>query len=735
MRPLQLWGGLECTVNRIGDRCRDQTRLSGHHHRPNDLDLFSDLGLAAIRYPVLWERVAPDDAATPDWAWCDERLGRLRDLAIRPIAGLVHHGSGPRRTHLLDDGFADGLGRYAGQVVERYPWIEDWTPVNEPLTTARFACLYGHWYPHFRDETSFWRALLNQVDATRAAMRAIRRIVPAARLVQTDDLGRTYATAPLFEQAAFDNLRRWAGWDLLFGRVTPDHPLWARLAGQGLGDRLRAIADDPCPPDIVGINHYLTSDRFLDHRLQLYPLRTHGGNGRASYADIEAVRTLDPAPAGLAGALREAWRRYGVPLALTEVHNGCTREEQLRWAGEAWDTAITLRSEGVAIEAVTAWSLLGSQGWNTLLTEHGAYEPGVFDIGGATPRPTALAALWRGLPADAPRHPVSAEPGWWRRPERLLHAPLVRAGGADRTAAFDVAPPLLICGATGTLGRAFARACAMRGIRHLLTGRDTLDLEDVEAIPATLDRIRPWGVINAAGWVRVDEAEAAEADCHRVNATGAVALATACAKREIGCVNFSSDLVFDGLKRDAYLESDHSRPLNAYGRSKVAMEAGCATLPGSLIVRTAAFFSPHDPHNFASAVKRELSRGHAFAAAQDHVVTPTFVPALVDAALDLLIDRADGIWHLAGSEALDWAEFARRIARACNLDPGLVTPVAGTDLGWLARRPVYAALGSEHGSLPQSLDDQISRFAQESDGGDQVSVGEPGINVSASASA
>src|ERR1700712_1839744 len=173
MDELQLWGGPECTVNRTGDTFLDQSARSGHDARPDDLDLFAELGLSAIRYPVLWDRLVTDDPDSPDWRWSDAQLSRLRALGIRPIAGLVHHGSGPRFTNLLDDGFAPGLGHYAGQVAERYPWIEDWTPVNEPLTTARFSALYGHWYPHHRNEESFWRALLNQIDGTRAAMRAI----------------------------------------------------------------------------------------------------------------------------------------------------------------------------------------------------------------------------------------------------------------------------------------------------------------------------------------------------------------------------------------------------------------------------------------------------------------------------------------------------------------------------------------------------------------------------------
>jgi len=711
---LELWGGIECTVNRTRDGYRDQTKMSGHHARPGDLDLLAELGLRAVRYPVLWERIAPEDPGACDWAWTDARLPRLRELGIRPIVGLCHHGSGPRYTDLLDDGFAAKLGAFAGSVVTRYPWIEDWTPINEPLTTARFAALYGHWYPHHRDEGSFWRALLNQTDATRAAMAAVRRVNPRARLIQTDDLGRTYATLPLAAQAAHDNIRRWAGWDLLFGRVTPHHPLWERIARFGLTERLRRIADQPCPPDVVGVNHYLTSDRFLDHRLQRYAPTTHGGNGRIAYADTEAVRVLDPAPEGLAGALREAWARYGRPLSVTEVHNGCTREEQLRWAADAWDAAATLRTEGVDVRAVTAWSLFGAQGWNTLLTDRGVYESGVYDVSSGTPRATALAALWRGLPTAAARHPVTQEPGWWRRPDRLLYPPIVRPAGAAGSRQASTTPPLLICGATGTLGQAFARACAVRAIPCVLTTRAMLDLADPTSIAAALDAHRPWGVVNAAGWVRVDDAETDEAACSRANATGAIALAEACAARGIGSLGFSSDLVFDGASPRPYVESDATAPLNAYGRSKVAFEKGVAGggAAGCLIVRTAAFFSPHDPYNFAHAVATTLATGQRFAAAADQVVTPTYVPALVDAALDLLIDGETGIRHLTHGEAVSWAGFAQRVAVACGLDPSLVEGVPGATFGWRAARPPQAALASERGAMLGPLDDALAAFAR-----------------------
>lgn len=421
MRPLELWGGHECTVNRVGDVYRDQTVLSGHEDRLEDLDLFAGLGVKALRYPVLWERTELRPGIR-DWRWPDARLDRLRRVGVRPIVGLLHHGSGPAWTDLLSPDFSAGLAAHAAAVARRYPWVEDWTPVNEPLTTARFSALYGHWHPHLRDERSFWIALLNQIDATRLAMRAIRTVNARARLIQTEDFGHTFATEPCAEQAEHENQRRLMTWDLLCGRVTSHHPLHPRLAGFGLAGRLAEIAADPCPP-VIGLNHYVTSDRFLDHRLERYPTETHGGNGRVAYADVEAVRVAYPAPPGWVQHLTFLWRRYRLPIAVTECHLGCTREEQLRWLAECWNSALAAREAGADVEAVTAWSLLGSHDWNSLLTRpDGRYESGVFDLTEGSPQPTALAALVRALAEGrTPEFAMTGEAGWWRTERRLTY--------------------------------------------------------------------------------------------------------------------------------------------------------------------------------------------------------------------------------------------------------------------------------------------------------------------------
>ena len=135
--------------------------------------------------------------------------------------------------------------------------------------------------------------------------------------------------------------------------------------------------------------------------------------------------------------------------------------------------------------------------------------------------------------------------------------------------------------------------------------------------------------------------------------------------------------------------------------------------PEALVIRTAAFFSPHDVHNFAVHAVEALRAGRPFAAAQDNFVSPTYVPDLVDAALDLLLDGESGIRHLASHGRLSWAEFAQRIATAAGLDPALVDPVEAASLSLPAERPADAALASEHGQLLAEIDDAIARFLRD----------------------
>lgn len=716
--PLEIWAGVECTVNRVGDEYSDQLELNGHATRLEDLDLFAELGISAIRYPVLWERTAPNSLDEPNWLWADVRLHRLRELGIRPIVGLVHHGSGPRYTSLVDPAFPEKLAAFARMVAQRYPWIDSYTPVNEPLTTARFSGLYGHWYPHGRDDLTFARALLNQCRAIALSMQAIREVNPNAQLVQTDDLGQIFSTPLLAYQAELENERRWLSFDLLCGRLNPDRPTWDYLRWAGITEaELNWFLDNPCPPDIMGINHYLTSDRFLDERLERYPKSAHGGNGKHAYADIEAVRVCTEGTTGVGKLLQAAWERYNLPLAVTEVHLGCTREEQLRWLYEVWRSANEQRQQGVDVRAITAWSLLGAYDWNSLLTRFdGYYEPGVYDLRSPSPRPTALARAIADLAQGvAPNHPLLNTPGWWHREERLLYPPVSCLLGSATDKNINLLPPkpLAIVGATGTLGQAFARLCEIRGIFYRLLSRQEIDITNPASVEATLSDLNPWAVVNAAGYVRVDDAERDVDACLQANAEGPAILAAACAQREIALLTFSSDLVFDGNLSTPYIESDPVAPLNVYGRSKVlAEEKVLSANPASLVVRTSAFFSPWDEYNFVTIALRELEAGNTFIATDD-IVSPTYVPDLVHASLDLFIDGESGLWHLANQGAIAWADLAKLAAKQAGVDGSKIIARPTQELGLMAQRPTYSVLGSNRGLLMPSLDNAIARYLQQ----------------------
>lgn len=725
--PLELWGGVECTFNRVGDRYFDQMERNGHADRIEDLDQFAALGLQAIRYPVLWERTAPDGLEQADWSWADQRLAYLDDLGMRPIVGLVHHGSGPAHTSLIDPQFATGLAQFAQAVATRYPWLEYYTPVNEPLTTARFSGLYGHWYPHHSNDKSFLKALINQCRAVVLSMEAIRQINPAAKLVQTEDLGKVFSTPVLTYQANFENARRWLSFDLLCGRVNPQHELWQYLLYCGIEEaELTWFLDHPCPPDILGINRYLTSDRFLDERLDLYPTSTHGGNGKHQYADVEAVRVRAEGVCSPCTLLKEVWERYHSPIAITEAHLGCTREEQLRWFKEIWDAAQHLRHKAVEIKAVTVWSLLGAYDWTSLVTrDDGFYEPGVFDLrsthgnsSASLPRPTALAQMLRYLSEGREyNHPLLEVPGWWRRPDRFLYPPIPPPSPLSPPPPPLSSPPfspLLIAGATGTLGKAFARICEVRGIPYRLLTRQEMDITSIESVDSILNEVKPWAVINAVGYVRVDDAEREPHLCRLINSDGAAILANACAQRNIGLVNFSSDLVFGGDRDQPYLESDRVAPLNVYGHSKVQAERWVLQHhPCSLVIRTSAFFGPWDDYNFLTLALRTLKSGQVFVAAEDAIVSPTYVPDLVNASLDLLIDGECGIWHLANPGAIAWSDLARLTANLAGVDASPIQPCSIKTLGLAAPRPNYSVLGSERGILLPELDQAIARYLRE----------------------
>ncbi|HEX2934289.1 MAG TPA: family 1 glycosylhydrolase [Bacteroidales bacterium] len=724
---LEIWGGVECSVVRIKNTLHDQLELSGHERRISDLQLFADSGIRTIRYPLLWEKYTA--GPEPFFQLHDHRLAKLKELGITPIAGLLHHGSGPFHTSLLDPNFPELLASYAATIAKRYPWLIYYTPVNEPLTTARFSGLYGIWYPHARDAFSFLTMFLNQIKGIIRAMEEIRKVNPEAQLIQTEDICRIHSTKKMQYQADFENHRRWLTYDFLTGRFNRKHDLWNFFIESGIKKtELDYFAKNFCTPYIVGHNYYITSERFLDHRKTVYPKRLVGGNGIHTYADTEVVRVAGQNPAGFYDLLKECWNRYKLPMASTEVHLGCTREEQLRWFNEAYTQGQKLRREGIDFRAITAWAFLGTFDWNSLLRKKGNYESGVYDIRAADPRGTALAKYIRAMQKNESfENPLLEVPGWWKRNIRVLYEPDENWSVfknknqrlKERTAdleKFTHVSPVLIIGANTSLGQTFARLCRTRGIPYRMIDRLFIDITSRDSIEKMIEQWQPWGIINATGFSDIDQAELTPYACFRENTIGATLLAQVAKIYGIRMVTFSTDQVFNGKKRNLYTENDSTQPLNKFGESKqLAEEHVMKVNPDVLIIRSGPFFNPwYGDDTLSSILQNSHSVQKHFYLPSDIIISPTYVADLVNVTLDLFIDGVSGIMHLSHQGEVSTFHFTKLALNMAGLNEKCISSVSITKLNHAAKRPTYSALMSSHGislpPLPLALGQYLNEF-------------------------
>jgi dTDP-4-dehydrorhamnose reductase len=217
--------------------------------------------------------------------------------------------------------------------------------------------------------------------------------------------------------------------------------------------------------------------------------------------------------------------------------------------------------------------------------------------------------------------------------------------------------------------------------------RAELDVTDVAAVRAALgpDDL----AINCAAWTDVDGAEEHEDEALRINRDGARNVAEAA-----GAVLYvSTDYVFDGTKREPYVESDPVNPQTAYGRTKLEGEHATAEAnPRHYIVRTSWLFGPGG-RNF---VETMLGLGPEVRVVDDQVGSPTFTGHLAEALVTLARTEDFGVHHLTASGSCSWFEFAREIFARAGSDTR-AEPCTTADFPRPAPRPAYSVLGSEHG--------------------------------------
>lgn len=275
--------------------------------------------------------------------------------------------------------------------------------------------------------------------------------------------------------------------------------------------------------------------------------------------------------------------------------------------------------------------------------------------------------------------------------------------------------PILITGAGGSLGQAFARIFASRKLPHRLLKRSQMDIADIQVVRDVIKEISPRAIINTAGYTRIDQAEKDQERCYLENVQGAFNIAAVCAENGIPVVHFSSDLVFSGEQSSPYLEGHSPRPINIFGKSKLEGEQRVlAVNPKALVIRTGYLFGPTEEYNFVTEIINALSSNREIKVADDIVVSPTYIPDLIRTTLDLLMDRERGLVHISNDTGVSWTQFASLIVKYAHpyyhLDSSLIRPCPQSEINYLARRPRNSRLSSERVRRLPSLENALERY-------------------------
>jgi beta-glucosidase len=373
--PIPLIAGFESTY--LPSHDVDVCEINGHAERwRDDLTLVEAAGIRRLRYPIRWHRVEPEPGRF-DWRHTDAVLAHMRERGLTPIVDLVHHTSYPR---WLTGGFADARFRdaylaYVERVVGRYPWIAEYTLFNEPFATLFLCGHEGMWPPYGRDMATFARLVANVLPAVAEASRIASDALPRGRHVWVDTCEFHAGSADERAQrhALVANDRRFALLDLMLGRgLDPARPFLAAL--HAADERSLEVA--PGSVDVLGLDYYAHSEWFYDAR---------GG------------RAPSPDPRGLAALAEEYWRRYQLPVILSETNIRGYASDRATWLRHTLGECETARARGVPLEGYCWFPLVDSCDWDSLLARHdGHIDP--------------VGVYW--LDADLNRHESSMSRSW-----------------------------------------------------------------------------------------------------------------------------------------------------------------------------------------------------------------------------------------------------------------------------------------------------------------------------------
>lgn len=253
---------------------------------------------------------------------------------------------------------------------------------------------------------------------------------------------------------------------------------------------------------------------------------------------------------------------------------------------------------------------------------------------------------------------------------------------------------IALIGADGQLGTDLFKTLAGEDITPLYYPDFDITRPDLTA--SRLAALKPEVVINTAAFHRVDECEDQPERALAVNALAVRGLARLCRDLDCRLVHFSTDYVFDGLKRKPYVEEDLPNPLMVYGVSKLAGEFLVRnTLPGHFLIRTCGLYGQagclEKGGHFVDMILRRESQGLPLRIVSDQRVTPTSTVELARAVAELIRTDHFGLYHLTNEGECSWYEFGQAVFDLIGKNPALEA-VDSAAYGAKARRPLYSVL-------------------------------------------
>lgn len=226
---------------------------------------------------------------------------------------------------------------------------------------------------------------------------------------------------------------------------------------------------------------------------------------------------------------------------------------------------------------------------------------------------------------------------------------------------------IFITGANGQVGFELKNKLSALG-EVIATDRETLDLTNPDAIRQFIDQIKPDIIINPAAYTAVDKAESEPDLAYQINTLAPEVLATMAAELDIPLVHFSTDYVFDGLKKEAYVETDLTNPQSIYGKTKCEGEEKIRKHPKHMILRTSWVFGSHG-NNFLKTILRLIQEKESLNIVGDQWGSPASSSMLADVTfkiVDTILKNKNfndyGTYHVTSDGETNWFEYASLIA-------------------------------------------------------------------------